>query len=55
MLDYIAVIGAQFNETVGMHAGYRYANIEFEEDLEGAREETGISLSGPFLGLSLRF
>jgi opacity protein-like surface antigen len=54
-LNVIAGIGVQFSETVGMHAGYRYANIEFEGDLEGAREETGISLSGPFLGLSFRF
>jgi opacity protein-like surface antigen len=54
-LNMIAGIGVQFSETVGMHAGYRYANIEFEGDLEGAREETGISLSGPFLGLSFRF
>ena len=54
-LNVIAGIGVQFSETVGMHAGYRYANIEFEEDLEDAREETGISLAGPFLGLSFRF
>jgi hypothetical protein len=51
----IAGIGVQFSETTGMHGGYRYANIEFEEILEGVREETGISLSGPFVGLTFRF
>ena len=54
-LNAIAGVGVQFSKTVGMHAGYRYANIEFEQDLEGAREETGISLSGPFVGLTFRF
>lgn len=54
-LNVIAGIGVQFSETIGMHAGYRYANIEFEEILEGVREETGISLSGPFVGLTFRF
>ena len=54
-LNVIAGAGIRFSRTVGMHAGYRYANIEFEELLEGAREETDISLSGPFVGLTFRF
>ncbi len=54
-LNVIAGVGVRFNQTLGMHAGYRYANIEFEEDLQGAREDTDISLSGPFVGLTFRF
>ena len=54
-LNAIAGVGVRFSETVGLHAGYRYANIEFEQDLESAREETDISLSGPFVGLTFRF
>ena len=54
-LNVIAAVGVRFNQTVGMHAGYRYANIEFEQELEGEQEETDISLSGPFVGLVFRF
>lgn len=54
-LNVIAGVGMQFNQTVGIHAGYRYANIEFKQALEGAQEETDISLSGPFVGLVFRF
>ncbi len=54
-LNVIAGIGVQFNEVVGMNVGYRHANIEFKQDLEGEQEETDISLSGPFLGLLFRF
>ena len=54
-LNVIAGVGVRFSQTIGMHAGYRYANIEFEQDLEGEQEETDISLSGPFVGLVFRF
>ena len=54
-LNVIAGVGVRFSQTVGMHAGYRHANIEFEEVLQGAREETDITLSGPFVGLTFRF
>ena len=54
-LNVIAAVGVHFGETFGVNAGYRYANIEFEQDLEGVREETDISLGGPFVGLTFRF
>jgi opacity protein-like surface antigen len=54
-LNVIAGVGARFTETFGMKLGYRYANIEFEQDLEGAQEKTDISLSGPFVGLLFHF
>jgi hypothetical protein len=54
-LNAIASIGVRFNETFGMNFGYRHANIKFEEDIEGSREDTDISLSGPFVGLMFRF
>ena len=54
-LNVIAGIGARFTESIGMNLGYRYANIEFRQDLEGEQERTDISLSGPFVGLAVRF
>jgi len=54
-LNVIAGVGVHFGETFGVNAGYRYANIEFEQDLEGAQEETDITLGGPFVGLTFRF
>ena len=54
-LNVIASAGARFTESIGMRLGYRYANIEFGQDIEGEREKTGIALSGPFVGLVFRF
>lgn len=54
-LNVITGFGLHFNDTFGMKFGYRYANIEFEEDVEGSREKTDITLSGPFVGLLFRF
>lgn len=54
-LNVIAGIGVRFSETFGMNVGYRHANIEFEQELEGEQEETDLSLSGPFVGLLFRF
>ena len=54
-LNLIAGIGVQFNDTFGMKFGYRYANIEFKEDVDGTPESTEISLAGPFVGLLFHF
>ena len=54
-LNLIAGIGVWFNDTFGMKFGYRYANIEFEEEVEGTPESTEISLAGPFVGLLFHF
>ena len=35
--------------------GYRHADIQFEADVEGAPETMEILLSGPFVGLLVRF
>lgn len=54
-VNLIAGIGAQFNDTFGMKFGYRHADIQFEADVEGAPETMEILLSGPFVGLLVRF
>ncbi len=54
-LNFLGGIGLRFGETFGMKLGYRYANIEFEEEIEGTPESTAISLSGPFIGLLFYF
>ena len=54
-VNVIAGVGLAFNDTFGMKLGYRYANIEFEQELEGSPEKTEILLAGPFVGLLLRF
>ena len=54
-LNLLASIGLRFNKTIGLNVGYRHATIEFEEDVDGSRGETDISLSGPYVGLLFRF
>ncbi|HSM30814.1 MAG TPA: hypothetical protein VK854_08955 [Woeseiaceae bacterium] len=54
-LNLMAVAGFQFNETFGLSFGYRYASIEFEEDVNGSQETTDIVLRGPFVGGTFRF
>ena len=54
-LNLLASISLRFNETIGLNFGYRHATIEFEQDVDGSQEETDISLSGPYVGLSFRF
>jgi hypothetical protein len=54
-LNVVAGFGLRFNETFGMKLGYRYANIEFRQDVADSPEKTDISMSGPFVGLLLHF
>ena len=54
-LNLLAAVGFQFNETFGLKVGYRYASIEFEEDVDGSPETTEILLRGPFIGGVFRF
>ena len=54
-LNLLASLALRFNETIGVNLGYRYATIEFDEDVHGSQEATDISLSGPYVGLFFLF
>ena len=54
-VNLVATVCFQFNETFGLGFGYRYASIEFEQDVDGSPETTEILLSGPFIGGTFRF
>ena len=54
-VNLIAGVGVQFNDTFGMKFGYRYADLKLEVEVEGAPEAMDILLSGPYVGLLLRF
>ena len=54
-LNLLAGIGLRVNDTFGFKFGYRHATIEFEEEIDNSPETTDISLSGPFVGLLIRF
>ena len=54
-VNLIAGVGVQFNDTFGMKFGYRHADLELEVDVEGTPETMEILLSGPYIGLLVRF
>lgn len=54
-LNLLASVGFRFAGPVALHAGYRHAVLEFEEDVAGDSVTTQIELSGPFVGLAFMF
>ena len=54
-LNLLASVGFRVAGPFALQLGYRYASIEFEEDLEQATVTTEITLDGPYLGFVFRF
>ena len=54
-LNLLTSVGYRFNQLFALQLGYRYITMEFEDTVDGDREETEIDLSGPYLGFVFRF
>ncbi len=54
-LNLLASVGFRVAGPFALQLGYRYASIEFEEEVELATVTTEITLDGPFLGFVFRW
>ena len=54
-LNLLASVGLRVAGPFGVQLGYRYASIEFEDDVDGIPETVDITLSGSYLGFVFRF
>mgnify|MGYP001813265297 FL=1 len=54
-LNLLASIGFRVAGPFALQLGYRYASIEYEEDVELATVTTEITLDGPYLGFVFRW
>ena len=54
-LNLLASVGFRVAGPFGLQLGYRYASIEFEDDVDGVPEKVEITLSGSYLGFVFRF
>ena len=54
-LNLLASVGLRVAGPFGVQLGYRYASIEFEDDVDGVPETVDITLSGSYLGFVFRF
>lgn len=54
-LNFLSSVGYRFPGPFALQLGYRYVDMKFKDDVNGAVETTDLELSGAFLGFVFRF